>query len=211
MRRDDIESELRKRLLVPFPASHSGVNPEERTKIVVFSLLLDDIKLESEEELDICLNILSNDVHLLAAVKSVLVSVSFSGGMGGHLTESMSLKVMQYSNAIQLLAKLGVPKVEFHGVHCTTFFEVGHHRKSMSVDLYIRHFLPKFIRNIMNTSERFMLYTLLYPIALTLFQQGNAFQCQSRDRMVASVVKGSVELIRPLRKAPLNLIPENKK
>ncbi|VDM35476.1 unnamed protein product [Hydatigera taeniaeformis] len=204
MRRYDIENELRRRLLLLFPPSQSRVDPEERIKIVVFGLLLDTISLESEEEMDTCLSILSNDTHLLAAVKAVLISASFTGGMGGHLTEAMSLKVLHHSNAVRLLAKLGVPKAEFYGVHCATFNNIGHRRKSMSVDLYIRQFLPKFIRSIMNTSERFMLYALLYPIALTLFQPRNGAQCHFRDRIVASVVKGNVELVRPLRKTPPN-------
>lgn len=210
MRRDEIEKELRKRLVALFPPSQIHVDPEERIKIVVFGLLLDNIKLESEEEMDTCLCILSDDTHLLAAVKAVLASASFTGGMGGHLTEAMSLKVLHRSNAIQLLAKLGVPKAEFHGVHCATFLEIGHRRKSMSIDLYIKQFLPKFIRSIMNTSEHFMLYALLYPIALTLFQQRNDFTCHSRDHMVASVVKGNVELVRPLRKLPPDAISKSK-
>ncbi|KAL5970119.1 hypothetical protein TSMEX_002125 [Taenia solium] len=208
MRRDDIGKELRRRLLVLFPPSQAHVDPEERTKIVVFGFLLDDIELESEEEMDKCLSILSDDTHLLAAVKAVLASASSTRGMGGHLTEAMSLNVLYHSNAVQLLAKLGVPRAEFHGVHCATFLGVGQRRKSMSVDLYVRQFLPKFIRSIMNTSERFMLYALLYPIALTLFQQ-NDFLCHIRDRMVASVVKVNVELVRPLRKLPPNMISEN--
>ncbi|KAL5111577.1 hypothetical protein TcWFU_002450 [Taenia crassiceps] len=202
MRRDDIERELKRRLLVLFPPSQTHVDPEERIKIVVFGLLLDNIQLESEEEMDTCLSILSDDKRLLTAVRAVLASESFTGGMGGHLTEATSLKMLYHSKAVQLLAKLGVPKAEFHGVHCATFLEVGHRRKSMSVDLYMSQFLPKFIRSIMNTSERFMLYALLYPIALTLFQPRNNFPCHSRDRMVASVVKGNVELVRPLRKLP---------
>ena len=203
MHRLEFESKLRHRLPSAFrPSSEGKLSVEERTKLVIFELLLHEIELKAEEELNLCVSVLSDDSLLYQAVKAILVSVSSSGRMGGHLTESMSWKLLKSSNAVSLLVKLGIPEVEFKGVHCAKFFEVACRRKSMSIDLYIRSFLPKFVRSIMNTPERFLICVIYYPLVLTLFHRRGSSACNSREQMVATLIRCNLELIRPMRSLP---------
>ena len=198
-----MERALRQRLSGIFPPnSEAQLSIEERTKLIVFGLLLDELELNTDEELNLCVNILSNDTTLSLAIRAILSSVSSNGPMGGHLTESMSWKLLKSSNAVDLMGKLGVPEIEFRGVHCAKFFEVACARKSMSIDLYTRSFVFKLVRSVLNTPEQFMTCVIYYPLVLTLFPRRGSTTCNSRERLVSTLIKCNPELIRPMRNPP---------
>ncbi len=111
------------------------------------ALMLFNPTIESDEE--------------LAAFKRMLTTVSFKYDLvkltfaffrhdfaaisGGHASAPLSCRVLKETRVFELFNKLGVSLTTVRCLHSQTFHFVSKNRSLMTMDLYCRQFMPRFV------------------------------------------------------------------
>lgn len=197
---EDEVLELRK-MILHAADKFKPVTTAGKAKLTHIIAKLFGLEFRDKEDKRRCLEILLDRFSLERVFKAVLCTLATDVGQtAGYITESFSFRVMYASRAAELFRKLGVPFDNFKGMHVLTFFETSQKRSTMTVDNYVRWFLPRFSQKleIFLSSDNRLLCVLMNPVALMLFRK-ECLSCAIRERIMVQFVIANKEYHRPTR------------
>lgn len=130
--------------------SHVVCNPRSGPSVVhlemFFKAYSDLIHLHfanEGEKLD-CIALITSHKHLYNVVSSVVMAASIDCGIiTGYVAERVSWRLMHKAKIIALLQREGLDKLSFRGVHSSCFCGCASSRSLMTIDIYMKRFLPE--------------------------------------------------------------------
>ncbi|CAL8068848.1 unnamed protein product [Calicophoron daubneyi] len=80
-----------------------------------------------------------------SAIKAILLNMNKSvGRYSNSISETNSRKMFQSSLMEDIAKTLGIPRIDFRGIHQAYFSIIATGRSRMTLELYSTHFIPKF-------------------------------------------------------------------
>ncbi|CAL8097900.1 unnamed protein product [Calicophoron daubneyi] len=133
--------------------------------------------------------ICSRDSDLVrGALKALLFEYGGWRSNSAGIGQGASWRLFIDSKIVELFSEVGLPAVDFSGLHNFTFCYVASQRLRMSPDLYIDRFLPKLVESLNKQAKFARINTrqLTDALIIPLFKFSRGHRCKPKGNIVVA-------------------------